>query len=65
MFSGAGIELVSNNGLLEEGLISEMGIVDDMEDVKDLVGVMSNGLVKDLVIVINLVLFSLSSMLNV
>ena len=65
IFSGGGIELVSNNGILDEGFISETASVDDAEDVNDLVGAMSIDLVMDFVIVMNLVLFSLSSILNV
>ena len=63
MFSGGGMELVSNRGVLDregEGLMLELGAL-----VNDLLGEMSNVLVRDFVMVMNLVLFSLSSTLKV
>ena len=58
------MELVSNRGVLDsegEGLILELGVL----VVKDLLGEISNVLVMDFVMVMNLVLFSLSSILKV
>ena len=65
MFSGAGMEFVSNSGL-----DTELGLMLDTEEagggaVKEWDGEMSRLLVTDLVIVMNRVLFSLSSMLKV
>ena len=64
MFSGGGMELVSNRGVLDregEGWMLELGVV----VVKDLLGEISIVLVMDFVMVMNLVLFSLSSILKV
>lgn len=68
MFSGGGIDLVSNNGVLdtgEEGRILELGVMMETEEVKDLLGVMSRVFENVLVTVMNRVLFWLSSILKV
>lgn len=60
MFSGAGIDFVSNNGVLdtgEEGFMLELGVMIEIAEVKDRLGVISIVFENVRVTVMNLVLF--------